>query len=54
MSEHDERPSGWGVCQICRQDCEEQDYNPRTQTSVHKRCADLAIRLQAFEKGTAA
>lgn len=34
----DERPFGWGVCAVCGEDCEEQDYDPLIRRSAHPEC----------------
>ena len=36
----DDRPVGWGVCVVCGEDCEEQDYNEQMCTSTHRDCLD--------------
>ena len=51
----DDRPMGWGCCDECSLDCEEDDYNQMTRISLHRtcerRCADCGAtnRLTAMD-----
>ena len=38
-----DRPFGWGICSVCGEDADEDDYNEATRQSICTRCRVKAL-----------